>query len=269
MFARNRWPAAAVLVVVCLLGQLLWSAGATAQGADGSEATVQQVQVRNELIAAQESLLNIYRCRFDIDTEIVPGGCQDGYPVLGATAADEFKGTPSDNDIAVRDQLIAAQESLLNDYRCRFDIDTEIVPRGCVDGKPVPAEIEPTAPTTEEPITPTEEFDLPPFTFTYDAVAAGGWHSCGMRSDQHSEFNNIICWGLGSDGQIYAPTGRYTAIATGAVHTCALRDDQTITCWGSNANGQVNAPSGRHTAIAAGGWHSCALREDQPVLGLQ
>ncbi len=49
-----------------------------------------------------------------------------------ATAHD-----PAD-DIAVRDELIQAQEDLLNVYRCMFDIDTELVPGGCVDGAPAP-----------------------------------------------------------------------------------------------------------------------------------
>jgi len=92
---------------------------------------LQEVQARNELIAAQESLLNVYRCRFNVDTEVVPDGCIDGQPVGGTTEPDLFEGTPTEDDIAVRDQLIVAQESLLNSYRCLFNIDTQIVPGGC------------------------------------------------------------------------------------------------------------------------------------------
>ncbi|MYB10055.1 MAG: hypothetical protein F4Y28_08765 [Acidimicrobiia bacterium] len=40
------------------------------------------------------------------------------------------------SDIAARDRLIQEQEALLNVYRCMFDIDTQLVPGGCVDGKP-------------------------------------------------------------------------------------------------------------------------------------
>ena len=46
------------------------------------------------------------------------------------------RGNPTQQDIEVRDGLIQSQEALLNTYRCRFDIDTEVVPSGCVDGVP-------------------------------------------------------------------------------------------------------------------------------------
>ena len=36
----------------------------------------------------------------------------------------------------VRDTLIVAQESLLNVYRCRFNVDTQVVPNGCIQGNP-------------------------------------------------------------------------------------------------------------------------------------
>lgn len=92
---------------------------------------MQEVHARNELIAAQESLLNVYRCRFDVDTQIVPGGCEEGMPVQGPIAPDSFDGPPTPGDVSVRDGLIAAQEALLNDYRCLFRIDMSIVPGGC------------------------------------------------------------------------------------------------------------------------------------------
>ena len=47
--------------------------------------------------------------------------------------------------VADRDTLIAAQESLLNDYRCRFDIDTQLVPNGC------PEQAQPTPDPTASP----------------------------------------------------------------------------------------------------------------------
>ncbi len=75
--------------------------------------------------------MNVYRCRFNADTEVVPEGCIDGQPVQGPTLPDPFEGTPTENDITERDNLIAAQESLPNDYRCLFKIDAQIVPGGC------------------------------------------------------------------------------------------------------------------------------------------
>lgn len=39
-----------------------------------------EIVQRDRLIADQEALLNVYRCQFDIDTSIVPGGCGDRPP---------------------------------------------------------------------------------------------------------------------------------------------------------------------------------------------
>lgn len=101
-----------------------------------SSAILEEIAVRDKLVAAQESLLNTYRCLYDIDTHAVAGGCVHGKPARGPIASGEFQGVPTAEDVAVRDKLIAAQELLLNAYRCRFDVDTQLVPGGCVDGKP-------------------------------------------------------------------------------------------------------------------------------------
>ncbi len=93
--------------------------------------TAADIEVRDRLIADQEALLNVYRCRFDIDTHIVPGDCANGAPKLPAKAPDPFAGVASAGEIAVRDQLVVDQEALLNVYRCRFDIDTHVVAGGC------------------------------------------------------------------------------------------------------------------------------------------
>ena len=95
--------------------------------------TLADIELRDALIAAQEALLNVYRCMFDIDTEMVPGGCADGQPVQEPSGPGQFEGTPTLADIQLRDTLVASQEALLNVYRCMFGIDTEIVPGGCDD----------------------------------------------------------------------------------------------------------------------------------------
>ncbi len=58
--------------------------------------------------------------------------------------------------VADRDTLIAAQESLLNGYRCLFDIDTQLVPNGC----PGPAQPTPD-PTTTATSTPEDPPAIP------------------------------------------------------------------------------------------------------------
>ncbi|WP_419845615.1 hypothetical protein [Candidatus Poriferisocius sp.] len=129
--------------------------------------TVGDVEARDGLIANQEALLNTYRCRFNIDTEIVPGGCADGAPSQPAAQPAPFTGTPTAVEIEARDGLIQAQEALLNTYRCRFNIDTEIVPGGCVDG--APAVVEPPLPPLGPP---PAELGFDPFYQKY--LDAGG-----------------------------------------------------------------------------------------------
>ena len=103
-----------------------------------SEVSRREIVERDDLIAAQESLLNAYRCRFRVDTQIVPRGCANGQPINGQLEPAPVPITPSRRDLMERDDLIAAQESLLNVYRCRFSIDTQIVPGGCVHVIPSP-----------------------------------------------------------------------------------------------------------------------------------
>ncbi|MYB10410.1 MAG: CAP domain-containing protein [Acidimicrobiia bacterium] len=133
LVSRTGWcrVIAAVAVVAGLLVSISANSGASAQTAGGNPPTGEDIEVRDNLIADQESLLSIYRCLLGVDTQLVLGGCANGQPVLGRTLPGVFSGTPTHQDIAVRDNLIADQESLLNTYRCQFDIDTQIVPGRC------------------------------------------------------------------------------------------------------------------------------------------
>ncbi|MDE0215291.1 MAG: hypothetical protein OXN79_01775, partial [bacterium] len=90
-----------------------------------------EVEARDRLIAAQEALLNVYRCMFSVDVAAVPGGCKNGQPARPLAEPAPSPPNPAQSDIDVRDALIEAQEALLNTYRCRFSVDTEIVPGGC------------------------------------------------------------------------------------------------------------------------------------------
>ena len=86
------------------------------------------------------------------------------------------------------------------------------------------------------------------------AIEAGVWHTCGIGTD-----GRVRCWGSNGYGQTGAPGGEFAAVAAGREHSCGLHEDGSVTCWGRNQYGQTNAPQGRFTAIAAGGSHSCAL----------
>ncbi|MCQ3809329.1 MAG: hypothetical protein KTV68_02100 [Acidimicrobiia bacterium] len=149
----GRW-----LRIVVVAGVL--AAGLGFVGASGAAAqSVADVEVRDRLVADQEALLNVYRCMFDVDVGVVPGGCADGVPVLPAEGPAPFSGSPTAQDITVRDQLIANQEALLNVYRCQFNIDTELVPGGCQDNSVTPTEEYTTViANTLEPLLPTTEF---------------------------------------------------------------------------------------------------------------
>ncbi len=224
------------ITAVCLLALGSFVAGADAQSAPASVVSSQDIVLRDQLVNSQESLLNAYRCLFDVDTQIVPSGCLDGAPQEPAGPVPAFSGTPSIRELLNRDKLIASQESLLNVYRCLFDVDTQIVPSGCLAGKP----------------RQTSTVQSQRNAYAFSAVAPGAWHTCAIHIDRTTEFQNIACWGNERDLQIYPPVGQYTHIASGRQHSCAIRDDSTIACWGHNGFGQANAPQGQYIGIVTG-----------------
>ncbi|MCY4271695.1 MAG: serine protease, partial [bacterium] len=120
---------AVLAVALCCVGAPF---GASAQEQQPAR---QDIAERDGLISAQEALLNAYRCRFNIDTIVVPGGCANGVPAAVAEPPPPFAGTPTWTEVARRDRLILSQESLLNAYRCQFGIDASVVPGGCTDGR--------------------------------------------------------------------------------------------------------------------------------------
>jgi alpha-tubulin suppressor-like RCC1 family protein len=114
------------------------------------------------------------------------------------------------------------------------------------------------------------------------AIAGASSHSCALTTA-----GAVLCWGLGSSGQLGdgTTTGRLTpgpasglsngatAIAAGDGHSCALTTAGAVLCWGDNFFGQVgdgtttnrltpvfvSSLSSGATAIASGDGHSCAL----------
>lgn len=86
---------------------------------------------------------------------------------LGASSSAGGQSPDSRDALIARQQalideqatLIVAQESLLNDYRCLFDVDTQLVPNGCPSPtQPTPA---PTATATPAPEEPTSDLAIP------------------------------------------------------------------------------------------------------------
>ena len=119
------------MVAAGLLTLALGIGGLSAQSPTDTAFTPADIEVRDNLVVAQESLLNVVRCRFGIDLMAVRGGCAGDRPIEGISRPGPFEGAPSLVDIEVRDELIAVQESVLNTYRCRYGIDTHAVPGGC------------------------------------------------------------------------------------------------------------------------------------------
>ncbi len=125
-------PSFTVLVLVVALVAALVSPAASAQ-------TRSDVEVRDQLIADQGNLLNAYRCLFAVDTDQVPGGC----PSPDALVPEPAPANPTQQDIDTRDEQIQSHEALLNMYRCRFAVDTQLVPGGCLDRSRATAEVRP------------------------------------------------------------------------------------------------------------------------------
>ena len=221
-----------------------------------SAATVDDIIVRDQLIANQETLLNVYRCMFDVDTQIVPGGCADGVPIQPPASPAPFTGEPSTAEVAVRDTLVLAQEALLNVYRCMFEVDTQIVPGGCQDSAPIEVELGSDHSATDEEPEPTAQPDLT----TYSAMVMRGVLACAIR-----ESGGVVCWGSEGHSVVTdAPTeASYTAVdlvtdessANLLAVACATRESGGVDCWGDEQYYTIgvlvsNAPTeGNYTNI--------------------
>ncbi len=150
MASRRRFRSAVSLFVAAAVAAGLLVAVVAGPAA---AQTVADVEARDRLIANQENLLNTYRCLFGVDVDVVPGGCPDPDVVAPGVSPD----SPTQGDVDVRDGLIGNQEALLNIYRCRFDVDTEIVPGGCLG------------------VEPAADVDLPPAAWQLDPTCRNVW----------------------------------------------------------------------------------------------
>lgn len=84
--------------------------------------------------------------------------------------------------------------------------------------------------------------------FTFQSVAVGATHACGLATD-----GRALCWGNNFRG--YLGTGQYgggsasplavagghrfESIAVGGYHTCAMTEGRAVWCWGAGTEGQL------------------------------
>jgi len=71
-----------VVVVLVVVAVLVSGFAVAVSGtvAAQSAVTQQTIAIRDQLVFDQEALLNVYRCRFGVDTQVVPGGCAQPGP---------------------------------------------------------------------------------------------------------------------------------------------------------------------------------------------
>lgn len=124
---------------------------------------------------------------------------------------------------------------------------------------------------------------LEPLPSKFQAVVAGGIHSCGIVTD-----GGAYCWGNNDFGQLgdgsrkshiypvpVVGSVRYQAISGGAGHTCGIATTGAAYCWGFNLNGQLG--DGTHIdratpapvdgglswiSLSAGGSYTCGIATD-------
>jgi len=145
----------------------------------------------------------------------------------------------------------------------------------------------------------TDQNIIPQVTQSYDSLAAGGDHVCGITPsgwiDCWSLFGSIlhtppnvsplqsivagrnftcgvskqsgtaVCWGendLQAPNVVNPPSGiRFESLAAGTNHVCGIvMDEKNAVCWGDNSSGQASPPPGvPFAALTAGFSHTCGI----------
>ena len=104
-----------------------------------------------------------------------------------------------------------------------------------------------------------------PAGMDFVSIAAGAYHSLGLKSD-----GSIVGWGWDFYGQASPPAGTdFVAISGGGLHSVALKDDGSLVSWGGEEYGQPvsGTPAGTdYGAISAGYYHSLALKSDGSIV---
>ncbi len=185
---------------------------------------------------------------------------------------------------AVRLGVISTEFSTLSvgaDHICGLSNAGDIECWGSnIDGQRGP---EPCAPRDDACTSERRVYTLPGGD-TYQAVGAGGRHTCAISTE-----GVVTCWGAGDRGQLGDATSRTMPSSPDRVDVttpvalthlgrslgdtqCGWGDDGAVVCWGDNRFGQANplsedaiiAPTvidlpAPAQAVTSGGAHTCAL----------
>ena len=116
------------------------------------------------------------------------------------------------------------------------------------------------APTARAVATPTPTMSPETPAGSFVSVSAGGFHTCGVRSD-----GSVACWGSDGSGQATPPAGSFVSVSAGYAHTCGVRSDGSVACWGRVIFGAATPPAGSFVSVSAGREHTCGVRSDGPV----
>ena len=96
-------------------------------------------------------------------------------------------------------------------------------------------------------------------------VAAGKWHTVGLKSD-----GTVVA--VGDNGAGQCDVGGWTDItqvAAGGYHTVGLKEDGTVVAVGENSFGQCDVSGWTDIIrVAAGGYHTVGLKEDGTVVAV-
>src|SRR3989339_849007 len=130
-------------------------------------------------------------------------------------------------------------------------------------------------------------------TSAYSIIAAGGYHTCGIRAND----SRVLCWGLGGNGelgngsisdsgnpQITSDNSAYSMITTGYILTCGIRkSDSRVLRWGycdqygtcgdgnfidhNNLNPTLTTDSSSYSTVKTNDMYACGIRNsDSRVL---
>ena len=137
-------------------------------------------------------------------------------------------------------------------------------PPSAAGGARIRAGCAPTAPSPAGAGTTTDRAgpDPAPASGQFSAVTAGGFHSCGLRTN-----GTITCWGRNNDsGQATAPSGQFSAVTAGGVAFVRAAHRRHHHLLGmERLPGRRPRPDGQYSAVTAGAWHSCGLRTDGTI----